>query len=287
VISLIKFLTLTAILSFISTTKFYANDVILTGNANGLVVTSKDHGKVVNELFSVERMTPGDIKKATVLIKNTDNNSFKLSVEVKNAFPKKSRFDASEEFIITIKQDGKILEDFPKRAGKYLFNQDFIPNSSSELEFTIELPIEVGNEYQEQIASLLWIFEANSIPPVPVVPSIPDGRTVINSNNIASIINTKSNDKIITDNHIAEETIILDDSIPEGTTITDDPIPDGNTNISQQPLIDSNQGSITNIIDNQNPLQMPQTGEPSLMLNFVVGSLSVFSGLKLMKFKKN
>lgn len=140
--------------------KVYANDLILLGDAKGLEIYSDNPENPLAMLFSVNKMTPGDSVSSTITVKNSYEYAFTLSVEVKDLHDNDDGLNLSDEFIITIEQDGEELTSFPKRSGTYVFPEKFAPKSKSLLKFTVNLPGEVGNDYQNTSAELQWIFKA-------------------------------------------------------------------------------------------------------------------------------
>lgn len=165
------FFTFMLLFSSFPAEKVRAENLVLTGDADGLKISSNDQENPLAMLFRLDKMTPGDNTSSTITIENLYEYAFSLSVEVKDLHDAGSGLNLSDKFIITVEQDGVELASFPRTNGKYIFPNNFAPKSKSVLKFTVNLPGEVGNEYQETTAELQWIFTATRSTSPPNTPT--------------------------------------------------------------------------------------------------------------------
>lgn len=252
--------------SGLSPQKVYAENLLLTGDTEGLKISSNNSENPLAMLFSLEKMTPGDSVSSTITIENLYEYAFTLSVEVKDLHDNNNGLNLSDQFIITVEQDGIILANFPKTNGTYVFPNKFTTNSKSVLKFTVNLPGAVGNEYQNTTAELQWIFKAerSETPDKPDPPTPPPpGPTPKPPSPGPTPKPPGPTPKPTPSPKTTDEP---DEVLPWFVEISDDPVPLGLSDIA---------------IEDSGSKTMPKTGEVSLWVYVLVGIPLVIIGFVL------
>lgn len=125
------------------------------------------------DLFTdLKGMMPGDSATQTIHVgvKNTNMDTIKLYLRTENENADYQKLMSYADWVtFTVKQGDTILEEGNLRDGVLLGT--FSSNKKIDLEVTLNVNIEAGNELQGLTAAVDWIFTAEVIPYIPPAPA--------------------------------------------------------------------------------------------------------------------
>ncbi len=187
-------LVMTVLLS-VNVTAFAADASIVykgSGSSEPFVTLPGD------DLFGgFKNVMPGDVRTEDITVKNKFDGSDEVFIymqavphKVNNPLSPevaaKEDLDSMKDFLhqmkLTVTQDGKVLSqdtsEKPAGLAESILVGQFKGKGSSEIQVTLSVPIEMGNEYADRIGEVDWVFYASEINNPPVTPNTPN-----NSNN--------------------------------------------------------------------------------------------------------
>ena len=134
---------------------------IIADEKNGLTASPKTRGDP--QLFSFDRITPGDSASSAITIKNNCPFPIELTVVTENLLEiPPGEPDLSSQLILSANLDGADIPALASTSGEYLLPVTFMPDRTYCLTLTVNLPGETtGNEFQNTSALLQWKFIAN------------------------------------------------------------------------------------------------------------------------------
>ena len=180
-----------AVLFSVNVTAFAADASIVckgSGSSEPFVTLPGD------DLFGgFKNVMPGDVRTEEITIKNkfsgsdevyiymqavSHNANNPLSPEVAAKEDLDSMKDFLHQMTLTVTQDGKVLSqdtaEKPAGLAESTLVGHFKGKGSSEIQVTLSVPIEMGNEYADRIGEVDWVFYASEINHPPVTPDTPD-----------------------------------------------------------------------------------------------------------------
>lgn len=167
------FIILIALLAFgagIGTYAYFTSSVTSEGNvftAGTLIIGGGNADGSINSSLQFSNIAPGiefGVAK-TIIVKNTGSLPFKYRVSASRT----SGDDAVGSFYNTliVKVDTKVGDSYQKLYEKNLkdlngdiINSDLAADATEEIQFTVYLPDNAGNEYQGKTATANFVFEA-------------------------------------------------------------------------------------------------------------------------------
>lgn len=186
-------LVMTVLLS-VNVTAFAADASIVykgSGSSEPFVTLPGD------DLFGgFKNVMPGDVRTEEITIKNKFDGSDEVYIYMQ-AVPHnannplspevaaKEDLDSMKDFLhqmkLTVTQDGKVLSqdtaEKPAGLAESILVGRFKGRGSSEIQVTLSVPIEMGNEYADRIGEVDWVFYASEINNPPVTPDTPNNPT--------------------------------------------------------------------------------------------------------------
>ena len=114
---------------------------------------------------------PGDVLTQKVVITNESNVDVRIWMQqTPETWVESSMPDFLSQLRLTVKQGGKVLFDAPASEAAQLTERTLLgffpehPKGSTELDVTLYVPIEMGNEYMNQLGVVPWTFYVEEIP---------------------------------------------------------------------------------------------------------------------------
>ena len=114
---------------------------------------------------------PGDVLTQKVVITNESNVDIRIWMQqTPETWVETSMPDFLEQLRLTVEQDGKMLFDAQANEAAQLAERTLLgffpehPKGSTELDVTLYVPIELGNEYMNQLGVVPWTFFVEEIP---------------------------------------------------------------------------------------------------------------------------
>lgn len=175
-------------------TAFAASSVTYNGSAKKFVFEpGSDHSPT--DLFAdFKGMMPGESITQKISIKNDVSNDVKIKLYIRST----GAAEGSEAFLSKLKlrvaQDGNSnLFDAPANETAQLTEWvclgTFYSGAEIDLDVTVDVPAELGNEYQNAVGHLEWQFKAEEFP---VEPDDPKGPQTDDTTSLPLYITTAS-----------------------------------------------------------------------------------------------
>ena len=171
------FLTVLLILSM-AVTVHAAGSVTYDTDANKFIFAPGTEDSLTNLFGNFQNVMPGDTLTEQILIKNDTSNGVKIKVYMRSLGAQENTDDFLSQMNLTVQQkEDDILFDAPADETAQLTDWVFLGTVYSggeiTLDVTLEVPITMSSEFQNQVGYFDWEFKVEELPIESTDPEAP------------------------------------------------------------------------------------------------------------------